>query len=132
MMDAGNTELGRNRKCITLTRDTDQKTISRAQGFYIEFAACILDTGGRERKYFELTVMSGSHGADSSVMKIGEDGDRKCGTLCRVSSGTELIKQNEGIRSAFSREETIFVIWEEKVLKDCSILCSSPTSAYTS
>ena len=99
-----NTELGRNRKCITLTRDTDQKTISRAQGFYIEFAACILDTGGRERKYFELTVMSGSHGADSSVMKIGEDGDRKCGTLCRVSSGTELIKQNEGILICFFEE----------------------------
>jgi len=31
--------------------------------------------------------------------------------------------------SAFSRIDTILVIWEEKVLKLCSILCSSPISA---
>ena len=30
------------------------------------------------------------------------------------------------------RMETMFVIWEEKVLRLCSILCSSPISAYTS
>ena len=32
----------------------------------------------------------------------------------------------------FSRKETILVMCEEKVLKDCSMLCSSPISAYTS
>ena len=31
--------------------------------------------------------------------------------------------------SAFCKIETIVVMWEEKVLKDCSILCSSPISA---
>ena len=37
-------------------------------------------------------------------MKVGEDGDRKCGTLCRVRSGTELIKQNEGMLICFFEE----------------------------
>ena len=31
--------------------------------------------------------------------------------------------------STFFKKETMFVIWEEKVLKLCSILCSSPISA---
>ena len=29
------------------------------------------------------------------------------------------------------KNETMFVMWEEKVLRLCSILCSSPISAYT-
>ncbi len=31
--------------------------------------------------------------------------------------------------SAWAKILTILVIWEEKVLRDCSILCSSPISA---
>ena len=34
--------------------------------------------------------------------------------------------------SAWSKIETIFVMWAEKVLRLCSILCSSPISAKTS
>ena len=36
------------------------------------------------------------------------------------------------LSSAFSRIFTILVMWDEKVLRLCSILCSSPISAKTS
>ena len=34
--------------------------------------------------------------------------------------------------SAWFQKDTMFVIWEEKVLRLCSMLCSSPISAKTS
>ncbi len=41
-------------------------------------------------------------------------------------------KRHREFSSAFFRMETILVIWEEKVLRLCSMLCSSPISAKTS
>ena len=40
--------------------------------------------------------------------------------------------RNRESASAFARMETMEVMWEEKVLKLCSMLCSSPISAKTS
>ena len=41
--------------------------------------------------------MSGSHGTDTPVMQEIQDGDSKSGTLCRVGSGAELVKETQGI-----------------------------------
>ena len=40
-------------------------------------------------------------------------------------------KSTSECSSTCFKNDTIFVIWEEKVLRLCSILCSSPISAYT-
>ena len=41
--------------------------------------------------------MSGSHGADSTSVQIGENGDGQCGSFGRIRSGSKLIKQNQRI-----------------------------------
>ena len=97
-------EFGRNCKCITFSRNTDQQAISRTQCFYIKFAAGIFDTGSGKGKNFQFTVMSSCHGADSAFMQIRENRDGQCSTLRRVSSGAELVKQNQGMTVCFSKK----------------------------
>ena len=44
------------------------------------------------------------HGADSAFMQIRENRDGQCSTLRRVSSGAELVKQNQGMTVCFSKK----------------------------
>ena len=51
-------------------------------------------------------------------MKMGQDRNGQGSTLGRVCTGSQLIKKNERVaRRHFLRNETMLVIWEEKVLK---------------
>ena len=113
----------------TLSWNTDQQTVSRAECFNIKFTAGIFHTWSGECIYLQLTIVGGRHGTDALFVKMGKDCDGKCRTFCRVSTGSELIEKDGEWRFAFLRKETTLVICEEKVLNDCSILCSSPISA---
>ena len=57
-------------KRITLSRDTDQKTVSRTERLDIKFTTGILNTWCGKSEDFQLTVVSSCHGADPSLMEI--------------------------------------------------------------
>ena len=98
------TKLGGNGKCVTLSWNTDQQTVSRAECFNIKFTAGIFHTWSGECIYLQLTIVGGRHGTDALFVKMGKDCDGKCRTFCRVSTGSELIEKDEGVAVCFLKE----------------------------
>lgn len=112
------------------SRNAYKQSVSRTERFNIELTACIFNTFSRKRIKLDFAVVSCCHGCNTAHLKVIKDCDSKGSTFCRVSSGTNLIKSTRQFSSASLRILTVLVMCDENVLKLCSILCSSPISAY--
>src|SRR5699024_7657408 len=69
----GKSQFGGNSESVALSGYTDKKTVSGAQSLHIEFTAGVFHAGSGERVYLQFTVVSGRHGADASLVEIGEN-----------------------------------------------------------
>ena len=57
-------------KCITLSRDTDQKAVSRTERLYIEFTTGIFNARCGKCEDFQFAVVCRCHGTDASLVQI--------------------------------------------------------------
>ena len=96
------TETACDRKCITLSRNTDQKAVGRAKRLNIKFTAGILNARCAEGVDFELAVMGRCHRPAFHIVEEIQHCDCEGSTLGRVSSGTKLIKEAERVAVGFS------------------------------
>ena len=126
-------QLGGDGKGVALSRDADEQPVGGAQGFHVKFAAGVFHPRGGEGKYLQLAVVGGGDGAaflcrcrlERMAMARAAP---SVGSVPAPSSS----KSTRERSSACSQKDTMLVIWEEKVLRLCSMLCSSPISANTS
>ncbi|CDD46336.1 unknown [Firmicutes bacterium CAG:534] len=94
-------KLAGNGKGIALSGNADEKAVGGSKGFHIKFAAGIFYKGSRQGIDLQLAVMGGSHGADPSGMKMIQNGDGKCCSLCGIRTCSKLIKKAQGIFVCF-------------------------------
>ena len=98
------TQLGGNGKCVALSRNSDEQTVSGTQGLYIKFTAGIFHAVGGKGVNLQLAVVGGCHGPDSLLMKEGENGNGKCGPLCGIRTGTKLVEKYQRVLICFLEE----------------------------
>ena len=86
-----------NGKCITLSRNTDQQTVSWPERCNVELAARIFYARCLERKNLQFTVVSGCHGADALSMQMTQNRDGKSSAFGRIGSGTKFVEEYQRI-----------------------------------
>ena len=82
---------------ITLSRDTDQQPISRAEGLHIEFAGGVLYSRRGHGKGFQLCVVGGGGSSGPQCPDVLNDGDGQRRALHRVGTGSQLVEQDQTI-----------------------------------
>ena len=80
---------------VTLSGNTDEQPVSRAETLYIEFTAGILHARRRKGVYLQLAEVCGRHCAYISLVQVREDGCGKGGAFRGVRAGSELVKEDQ-------------------------------------
>jgi hypothetical protein len=78
----------------------------------------------------EVAVVRGGKGGDAAVAQVVEQRHRQRRTFFRVGAGAQFVEQHQtGGIGSLQNVAMMLVRWLEKVLRLCSMLCSSPMSA---
>ena len=90
-------QLPGNGEGVGLARNANEQLISGLEGLYVELAGGIDDALGSHGIQLQLSIVC--RGNDPAVHLPAElnNGHGQCSTLCRVRTGTQLIKQDQGV-----------------------------------
>ena len=92
----GKSQFFGNGKGVALTGDSDEKPVGGAQRLHAELAAGVLHARLCQGKYLQLAVVGGGHGAALHVVEEGQNSHCQSGSLRRICSGSQLVKQAQG------------------------------------
>ena len=89
------TQFPGNGKGIGLTGNANEQLVGRLQGIHIELAGGIDDPLGSHGVELQLRIVGSCNDTAAHIAAKFDQRDGKCRTLSRVSTGTQLIKQNQ-------------------------------------
>jgi hypothetical protein len=110
-------------------RQADAQLVGRAERLDIKLHRGVAHARRVVGIELEVAVVRRGKGGDAAVAQIVQQRHGQRRAFLRVGAGAQLIEQHQAGGSASSRIVMMLVMWLEKVLRLCSMLCSSPMSA---